>query len=120
MPDSHVLELTDDNVAETLASPVPVLIDFTATWCAPCRAIAPHVAALARAYAGRLRVAKCDVDDNVAIAARYGIRGVPTLLIFSGGQVVGQLTGSAPRARLEALVERTLEVTRPRPEPATP
>lgn len=109
MNETPVIEVTDDTFAETvLASPLPVLVDFTATWCAPCRAIAPHVEALARAYEGRLRVATCDVDQNVEVSCKYGIRGVPTVLLFVGGQVAGQLVGTAPRARFEAMVDRAL------------
>jgi thioredoxin 1 len=114
---ANLPEVTDTTFDQTvLASPLPVLVDFSATWCAPCRTIEPHVEALAKAYEGRVRVVKCDVDESTAVAARFGIRGVPTLLVFAGGKVAGQLVGSAPRARLEALVDRVLDAA---PRPAT-
>ena len=85
-----------------------VLIDFTAAWCAPCRTIAPHVAAIARDYAGRLTVGTCDVDSNGALAARLDVRAMPTLMLFKSGQVVGQIVGAVPRAKIEALVAQAL------------
>jgi thioredoxin 1 len=87
---------------------VPVLVDFTAVWCPPCKAIAPHVEALARRFAGRLRVGTCDSDSNPELAARFDVRALPTLLLFQGGDVVGQIVGAVPRARIEAMVERVL------------
>ncbi len=106
MPANKLLEITDNNFVETVAaSPVPVLVDFTALWCPPCRAIAPHVEAIAGAYEGRLRVGKVDSDSNPELAARFDVRGLPTLLLFSGGKVVGQITGAVPRARIESLVQ---------------
>jgi thioredoxin 1 len=108
MPSPNVLEITDDNFAEALASPMPLLVDFTAAWCPPCRAIAPHVEALADAYLGRVRVGKCDADDNQRLVADLDVRSLPTVLVFKQGKVVGQLVGAAPRTRLEALVSRAL------------
>ena len=105
---SNVIEVNDHNAAATLASSVPVLIDFTAVWCPPCRAIAPHVEAIAAKYGDRLRVARCDSDGNPELSARYDVRSLPTLLLFKDGQVVGQIVGAVPRARIEALVERAL------------
>ena len=88
--------------------PLPLLIDFTAAWCAPCRTIAPHVAAIARDYAGRLTVGTCDVDANAALAARWDVRAMPTLTLFKAGQVVGQIVGAVPRAKIEALIGRAV------------
>jgi thioredoxin 1 len=108
MPSPNVLEITDDNFAEALRSPTPLLVDFTAAWCPPCRAIAPHVDALADAYLGRVRVGKCDADDNQKLVADLDVRSLPTVLVFKDGKVIGQMVGAAPRARLEALVSRAL------------
>ncbi len=109
MPNENLIEITDANFdAEALKSPLPVLVDFTAAWCGPCRMIAPHIDAIATAYAGRLRVGKCDVDANPALTARLDVRSMPTLMVFKNGQVVGHLVGAAPRAKLEALVTRAL------------
>ena len=109
MRSEDLLEITDTNF-DTLAlkAPLPVLIDFTAAWCAPCRTIAPHVAAIAREYAGRLTVGTCDVDAEAALAARLDVRAMPTLILFKGGQVVGQIVGAVPRAKIEALVARAV------------
>jgi thioredoxin 1 len=85
-----------------------VLVDFTATWCAPCRAINPTVEALATQYKGRVKVAKLDIDDNQATAQEYGIRSVPTLLLFKQGKVVGQIVGAVPRARMESAIQQVL------------
>jgi thioredoxin 1 len=109
MRSPNVIEVDQANFqSTTLASPVPVLVDFTAVWCAPCRAIAPHVAAVADKYAGRLRVGTCDVDGNPELAARLDVRSMPTLLLFKDGAVVGQIVGAVPRARIEQLVDKAL------------
>ncbi|MBZ4400794.1 thioredoxin [Myxococcus sp. AS-1-15] len=99
---TDVIELGDARFhQEVLESKEPVLVDFTAAWCPPCRAIAPTVAALATEYRGRLKVAKLDVDANQETAQRYNIRSVPALLLFKDGQVVQQLLGAMPQAKLE-------------------
>jgi thioredoxin 1 len=109
------LEINDHNFADLVAaSPVPVLVDFTAVWCPPCRTIAVHVEAVARDHAGQLRVGTVDVDANPDLAARFDVRGLPTLLLFVGGQVVGQITGAVPRARIEALLAGPLQASQGR------
>jgi thioredoxin 1 len=91
---------------EVLQSKEPVLVDFWATWCAPCRMVAPLIDAVAEEYSGRLRVGKLDVDENPEIAGRYDIRSIPTLLLFRGGQVVEQRVGALPRHELARLADR--------------
>jgi thioredoxin len=105
--------LSDDTFdAEVLRSDVPVLVDFWATWCPPCRALAPVLEDLARSYAGRAKVAKLDVDQNPATAARFRIQAVPTLLFFQGGQVVDEAVGALPRAALAQKLDRLLPAGR--------
>ena len=109
MNKTHVQEFTDANYEhEVLASPLPTLVDFTAAWCGPCRALKPTIAALAEDHAGRLKVGMSDVDVNQVFAARYGVRNMPTLLLFVEGQVVAQIVGAVPRAKIEAKLEKWL------------
>jgi thioredoxin 1 len=106
---SKIVEVTDDNFERTVASSsVPVLVDFWAAWCAPCRTMNPHVEAIAAAYDGKVRVGKCDADSAQEIAAKYDVRALPTFLVFKDGKVAGQIVGAVPRSRLEALVEKAL------------
>lgn len=101
----HLLELTDANFdQEVLQSDIPVLVDFWAEWCGPCRMIAPAVEAIAEQYSGKLKVGKLNVDYNGATAMRYNIRGIPTLLLFKGGRVVEQRVGAISKAEIERMI----------------
>ncbi len=94
--------------SEVLKAQQPVLIDFWATWCAPCRAIAPVVEQLAKDYAGKLKVVKVDIDQNPKVPTQYDVRSIPTLLVFKDGKVVGQIVGAVPRAKIEDLIKKAL------------
>lgn len=109
MGSPNVKEITDSNFAtEVLQSELPTLVDFWAVWCGPCKQIAPMVDAVANEYAGKLKVAKMDVDRSQITPQQYGIRSIPTLLLFKGGKVVGQLIGTMPRAKLDAEIKKHL------------
>ncbi len=106
---ASVLPVADDSFErEVLQSPTPVLIDFWAPWCAPCRAIGPVVEEIAQDYAGKLKVVKMNVDDNPQTPSRYGVRGIPNLIIFQGGQVKEQIVGAVPKAQLLKAIGRVL------------
>jgi thioredoxin 1 len=102
----NVLKLSGETwEKDVLQSKTPVLVDFWAEWCAPCRAIGPTIEGLAQEFAGRLAVGKLNVDDHPEVGARYGVRSIPTLLIFKDGQVVEQRIGALPKAELTRLLE---------------
>lgn len=106
---SDTLTLTDASFpAAVERSPGLTLVDFWAPWCPPCLLIAPVVARIAHAYAGRVRVGKVNVDANRETMARFGVRSIPTLLLFENGEVVASLVGAAPQARVEALLDSHL------------
>jgi len=107
MASPNVREFTDANFeTEVLKTDLPTLVDFWAVWCGPCRQIAPTVDALADQYKGQLKVGKMDVDHHQIVPQQYGVRSIPTLLIFKGGKVVGQVVGAVPRAKLEAEIQK--------------
>ena len=102
-----VLTFTDEKWKEdVLSSPQPVLVDFWAEWCAPCKMMAPSIEALARELEGRVRVGKLNVDENAATSEKYDIRGIPTVMLFKGGEVKEQVVGVTSKENLARLVER--------------
>jgi thioredoxin 1 len=104
---------------DVLNSEIPVLVDFWAPWCGPCRAMSPTVDAVATEFAGKLKVGKLNTDDNPATATRYQIRGIPTMLLFKGGQVVDQRVGGMPKPELVKMFTPHLPaVAAPAPAPA--
>jgi thioredoxin 1 len=129
MAENHpdlVLVSDQDFEERVLHSMLPVIVEFTANWCPPCRVLAPHFARLSSSYQGKLRFAKMDTDENVLMPARIGIQGIPTLILFAGGRPIGRLVGPHP-ARLQQSIDQLLakvsaEVTREagRGDPPTP
>ena len=110
MAGADVVNISDaDFKKEVLESQTPVLVDFWATWCAPCKAIAPAVDELATQFKGKLKVAKVNIDDNQDTPQQYGIRSIPTLLLFKGGKVVDQIVGAVPKAKLEAALRKVVD-----------
>lgn len=109
MASEDVLELTDSNFeAEILKSDVPALVDFWAVWCGPCKQIGPSVDALATEYKGKIKVGKLNIDDHMKVPQQYGVRSIPTLLVFKGGQVVSQIVGAVPQSKIEAELKKHL------------
>lgn len=99
------LDVTDETFqTEVLDSDLPVLVDFWAEWCGPCRMIAPSIKEMADEFDGRMKVAKVDIDENPAIPGRYGIAGIPTLMLFKKGQAVARVTGARPKGAIVAEV----------------
>src|SRR5256885_13573216 len=109
MASNGIIEVNDANFEqEVLKSESPVLIDFWAPWCGPCKAIAPIVEELADQYVGKLKVVKMNVDDNPRTAGSFGIRGIPTLLVIKDGQVKQQIVGAVPKANLVRAVDTAI------------
>ncbi len=105
----NVHEVTDATFqGEVLQSSTPVLVDFWAPWCGPCRQLAPHVEALANELNGKLKVVKLNVDDNPVAASQYRVQGIPTLLLFKGGQIQEQIVGYVPKDSLKRSLDRHL------------
>jgi thioredoxin 1 len=109
MASTDVVNLEDGTFdQEVLKSETPVLVDFWATWCGPCKAIAPAVDEIAREYKGKLKVGKVDIDQHQQVAQKFGIRSIPTLLVFKGGRVVDTIVGAVPKSKLVDAVTRVV------------
>jgi thioredoxin 1 len=109
--DENISSVTDTSFQSEVieaSNAQPVMVDFWADWCRPCHMLAPTVAEIANEYAGKLKVVKLNVDENVNSAGRYNIRGIPTLLIFKGGQVADQIVGAVPKDQISKIVDRHL------------
>lgn len=106
---SRVVKVTDENFeTEVLGSPQPVLLDFSATWCGPCKQLEPIVEQVAEEYAGKLKVGAIDIEESPGAAVRFGIMSVPTLVLIKNGQVNGQVTGAMPKTKLTDWIARTI------------
>ncbi|MGD9016662.1 MAG: thioredoxin [Desulfobacterales bacterium] len=106
----HLQEFTDDNFdTQVIGAGQPVLVDFWAPWCGPCKAIGPVVEALAADFEGRVKVGKCNADDNPKTPARFGVRSVPTVMVFMDGKVFDQMTGMVNRKKIEDALNRAIE-----------
>jgi thioredoxin 1 len=107
--DESIIQFTDANFEqEVLKSEGPVLVDFWAPWCGPCRAVGPVVEDLAEAYKGRVKVGKINIDDNPKTATTYGVMSIPTLILFNKGDIMDKLIGLSPKERLEGLIKKAL------------
>lgn len=105
---ANELNLTAENFDTVIAGPTPVLVDFWATWCGPCRMLAPVVEEIAEAYEGRLTVGKVNVDDAADLAIRFGVQSIPTLILFKAGQAVDKIIGYVPMEEIEAMLTNVL------------
>jgi thioredoxin 1 len=107
--DESLVQFTDANFEqEVLKSEKPVLVDFWAPWCGPCRAVGPVVEDLAETYKGRVKVGKINIDDNPKTATTYGVMSIPTLILFNKGDIMDKLIGLSPKERLEGLIKKAL------------
>jgi thioredoxin 1 len=103
----NLYHVTDgDFDQQVLQSDIPALVDFWAAWCGPCRTVGPIVEELAEEYKGKIKVAKLDVDNNKQVASKYGVRGIPTLMLFKDGQIVDQIVGAVPKSRIKELLDK--------------
>ena len=100
--------ITNENLSSLKKGDKPLVVDFWATWCGPCRMVSPIISELAEVYDGKAVIGKCDVEENEDLAAEYGIRNIPTILFFKGGEVVNKLVGAQPKAKIEDAIKQLL------------
>jgi thioredoxin 1 len=109
MASDAIIEISDSNFeSEVVKSDVPVLVDFWAPWCGPCKAIAHIVEEISSTYEGKIKVGKMNVDENQSTTMKFGIRSIPTIIMFKGGEAVDQIIGAVPKGEIEKVVERSL------------
>src|SRR5512145_2303960 len=104
----NILELSSSNFTNTVEGGTPVLVDFWAPWCGPCRVIAPILEEVAKEFEGKARVAKVNVDESPDIASQFAVRGIPTLILFKNGQIQGQMVAVNPKASIVSMVQKSL------------
>ena len=100
--------ITSENLSSLKKGDKPLVVDFWATWCGPCRMVSPIISELAEVYEGKVVIGKCDVEENEDLAAEFGIRNIPTILFFKGGEVVNKLVGAKPRAKIDEAIQQLL------------
>ena len=100
--------ITNENFSTLKNGNLPLVVDFWATWCGPCRMVSPIISELAEVYDGKVVVAKCDVEENEDLAAEFGIRNIPTILFFRGGEVVNKLVGAQAKAKIDEAIQQLL------------
>jgi thioredoxin 1 len=106
---ADIMEVTDENFdSEIMNSDIPAMVDFWAAWCGPCRMVAPVVEELAKDYEGKIKIAKMDVDQNRQTPAKFGIRNIPTLLLFKGGELAQTIVGAQPKSSIEDELKKLL------------
>ncbi len=118
MANENIIELTEDNFQSVLEEGQPLLVDFWAEWCGPCRMVAPTLDQLASEYDGKVRIGKLNVDQNQALSMQYQVQSIPTFLMFKDGEVIGRMMGAMPKAAFEKFIDKNLESAQAAPATA--